>query len=349
MRRAAAPVLCLACFAAVAAALSHLTYSGLEVSAGAKGSYFTQHKDDYDLIFVGSSHFLMGIIPRHFDAEMAARGVSVRSFNFGLPAMRSHETSYVLRKVLGLRPRRLRYVVVEMDLFSPLIHPRHEFNRRVIAWHDLPTTLSVLQSALLADQPAPQTARQLWLHARHFAARGTAVGQGPRLLRALAGPVPSRAREVADLDRWQGYRPAEERLRQGRDDPERERYLAQRQAFERQLRRVADARAKARDDGGVLASYNLRALIAQRRSILRAGAVPLYVAHPSALVRSELAEIARRQLVAAFFFDDPGLYPELYAPPGRWDRQHLSEEGARRFTSLLAERLAAYLRRPQPS
>ncbi|MHC4384587.1 MAG: hypothetical protein ACYS0J_17355, partial [Planctomycetota bacterium] len=52
-----------------------------------KLDHFAEHKDEYDTIFLGSSHVYRGIDPEAFDRETAALGFPTRSFNFGAAGM----------------------------------------------------------------------------------------------------------------------------------------------------------------------------------------------------------------------------------------------------------------------
>lgn len=80
-----------------------------------KLAYFRQGKDSYDVLFFGSSRVVCGLVPRRFDAEMAALGFSVRSFNFAEYGMRPHEAEAVLDEVLAIAPARLRWAVIELN------------------------------------------------------------------------------------------------------------------------------------------------------------------------------------------------------------------------------------------
>jgi hypothetical protein len=85
-------------------------------------------------------------------------------------------------------------------------------------------------------------------------------------------------------------------------------------------------------------------LAAQQRLLGSAGITPTYVVGPNAQVWPHLLEVGRSGHVGRFlYFDSPGDYPELYREPYRWDEAHLASMGARRFTELLAERLAGDL------
>lgn len=55
---------------------------------GPKYGYFREHKDRYDVLFVGSSRFYHQIIPKQFDTRVGENGdARLRSFNFGYDGM----------------------------------------------------------------------------------------------------------------------------------------------------------------------------------------------------------------------------------------------------------------------
>ena len=154
---------------------------------GEKLAWFDAHRDDYDVLFVGSSRVFRGVVPEVFDREMARRGHPVRSFNFGVSGMAGYETSALARRILDDPPRRLRWVVVELDGWDPSLPPENRFKRRTVAWHDLAETLSAVRTAWASDRPALQRLDLTSSHLLHWAARSTGAGRG----RALLGEIGS--------------------------------------------------------------------------------------------------------------------------------------------------------------
>src|SRR6266404_2822951 len=77
--------------------------------------FFLQHRDDFDTLFIGSSRIRHQISPAIFDRTMGAAGFPTRTFNFGVNAMVPPEDGYVLERLLGARPRHLKWVFIELD------------------------------------------------------------------------------------------------------------------------------------------------------------------------------------------------------------------------------------------
>src|SRR5215470_2195631 len=65
--------------------------------------YFAAHKDEFDTLFVGSSHLYRDVVPEIFDETTAARGTPTHSFNLSLGGMRPPESIYFLEQALSAR------------------------------------------------------------------------------------------------------------------------------------------------------------------------------------------------------------------------------------------------------
>jgi hypothetical protein len=63
-----------------------------------KLAHFAAHRDEYDTLFLGSSHFYYQIIPSLFDGVAAENGYPTRSFNAGIAGMRPPEDGYLLER-----------------------------------------------------------------------------------------------------------------------------------------------------------------------------------------------------------------------------------------------------------
>ena len=120
-------LLCGVGFFGVSAAIRPLMPTPNEYGFDEKFEYFAEHKDEFDVLAIGSSRVWRGFIPEDFDAEMELRGESLRSYNLGVGGMRVWEMDYLLRQVLALKPAKLRYVFIEGGDWDP------EFASRVLA------------------------------------------------------------------------------------------------------------------------------------------------------------------------------------------------------------------------
>lgn len=296
--------------------------------------YFAAHKDDYDVVFVGSSRVERGVVPPLFDAELTARGRALRSFNFGVAGMEAHEANALVRRVLALAPARLRWVVVEVDGWDPALDPENRFKRRAVFWHDAAETWSALSSTAALAAPVAVCADLAATHLLHFAARSLALGRGPDAVRSLLGSAaPASSPELA---RWQGFEPYSETSY--RYNPLRRRFLDRLDEYREAVRRLED------DAGAAASPADVAAVRAQVAMILGAGRRPVYLVPPSPRAVPRLAG----DVPALLAFNRPRDYGELFAVERRFDREHLTQEGAERFTRLLAARFAAEVLAAEP-
>src|SRR6185295_4580036 len=98
-----------------------------------KWSYFARNRDRIDVLFVGSSRFYHQIIPAQFDAAVGEG----RSFNFGYDGMWPPESFYLLRRLLDLRPARLKWVVIDLMDINTQLDALNVSTLRMAYWHDL--------------------------------------------------------------------------------------------------------------------------------------------------------------------------------------------------------------------
>jgi len=295
-----------------------------------KLQFFTAHKDRYDLVFFGSSRVYRGIIPPLFDAEVAARGQAIHSFNFGIAGMQPHEANALIRRVLTLEPARLRWVVVELDEWDPDVHDENRFKRRGVFWHDLPETLSAMRSTLLLDAPATQRLDLLSMHALHLAVRTLGVGRGPDIVSRAIGADTASEASVSNLP-LQGYEPFSERSY--RSHPNRRQFLAHLDAYATDVARLSAENAKK----ATLRGYNLDALAGQIAMIRQAGAEPVHLIPPIPDATPQLFALLEQGHVPWLLaFNDPVLQHDLLDIDARFDREHLDQEGAESFTRKLA-------------
>lgn len=330
------------CFALTAALLGAIAPYPEMGDVDDKLRFFEAHRDDYDVLFFGSSRVFRGIVPEAFDAEMARRGRPVRSFNFGADGMGSHETAALVRRVLAMRPRRLTWVVVELDGWSAEILPENRFKTRMVFWHDRQETRAALGTVARSEPSRRRRLEPAADHLLHLAARASAAGRGRDLVRELrgrwSGAPAERRRTEEELATSGGFKPfSDSAYGTPSTHPFRRRFLELLPAYRLAVTRLPAAN---RTETG-LERYNVGAVTGQAAAIRRAGAVPVHLVTPTARPTPELYRLADAGHVPHLLaFNDPATYPGLFREEHRFDAEHLSTEGARRFSRLLAQRLA---------
>lgn len=300
-----------------------------------KHEAFARHGDEFDLVFVGTSR-----VYRQFDASLFDERASTllpelgdefRSFNFGVGGMRHPEMRHVVRWILERKPRKLRYLLIELvgelthDI-DGLLHERNAYTRRVIDWHSPDVTAFLLRAVWESDRLTTlEKTEAISSHLHHLAIRMCNVGYGVRALQTAFGG----ARSGRWLDpAWNGHQYLE-------DDPEGNPVKPQRLP-----RIVAPARLEllAQPKGGSPNAILSASLAEMTEEVVAAGVVPIFVLMPPHWFDDLLAYDGEHThgLPALLGYRDPERYPEFYDPDHFYNFNHLNTAGSR----LLTERIA---------
>jgi hypothetical protein len=292
----------------------------------AKLEFFAQHKDEFDTVIVGTSRLYYSVSPELFDRTTRENGLPTRTFNFGVDGMHPPENFYVLDRILKTKPRKLKWVVLEMGE----VQTKWDSvlgTQRAVYWHDWPRTALTLKKALNPRGQANwlvQTSR-LWLARRDLFSNLFLFGK-----------------KFANVGRASDFFPSEERARFLDADselgPSRDGYRiagaampAERATvFQQDLaREVSEARPKFLDPTTDQAYRDSAARIRQFH------AEPVFVVAPIILQ----SEVRFRKSAPAplLSFNDSRKYPALFDSRVRIDDAHVTREGAEEFTILLAQ------------
>src|SRR6476469_1089570 len=104
----------LAAFIATSALVHSLLPPMVPKGIAAKLKYFSEHKDEFDTVIVGTSQLYYSVSPKTFDATTQENGMPTRSFNFGIDGMHPPENFYVLDQILKTKPKNLKSVLLEL-------------------------------------------------------------------------------------------------------------------------------------------------------------------------------------------------------------------------------------------
>lgn len=302
-----------------------------------KLDYLASHAGEFDTLLLGSSRTFRQIIPEIFDAEMAAGGFPVRSFNLGIDGMRPPEDTYLLEKVLALRRKPLRFVVVECNALRLKPRPEDRDTVRVVYWHDWRRLVALYRNAFLSDpkkrswrgrfEKIGETFPDFWEHARYFAQKSTSQGRAHEMLYEWISPVPIEPPPLWDLGaRLDGYKPA----------PQSEQEMS---AREQAL--YASDMAKMRDQSvrqyaGDPASQDE---VAYKKQLIEAAGAKMILVIPPYLGERFFVPDPKSGVPPALNFANPESYPELFAPEHRADAGHTNTAGSRIFTRLVVKEL----------
>jgi hypothetical protein len=312
---------------------------------GPKLEHLRAHGDDYNVLFVGSSYVHRDFAPETFDAEMARRGLAVRSFNMGVPGMDPPETYFVVREALAERPTGLVCVLIELDYYRTVIRERDLHTRRNDYWHDGYYTAQAIRSLLEQPVDAGLKAKSAARHIEAFGRNSLHAGRGLLYVLTATGRMPDEQDRILALgpagDGFTALDDANTRLAELRSE------LFTGLEIDVFAEKVEALKAGAtRETTGVRTPTRaqVEALAEIVRIIRGAGAHPVLVVPPCLDARAELIALARDTIDAdVLVFNDPNRFPALYATENRFDVGHLNKSGAVAFSKSLAEALAPIL------
>jgi hypothetical protein len=303
----------------------------------AKLNFFTEHKDEFDTLFLGTSRFQYAISPEIFDQITRENGEPTRAFNFGIDGMHPPENFYVLEQILKTKPRRLKWVFIEVSDIQAKWSDNVLGTQRLVYWHDWPRTALTLKKASDPRGNARWYAKlaRLWLARRDFATNLALFGkQFSNVGRAAdfcsSQNIQSAAAVAVELGpRRDGYRLAGDAM------------SAERAARFKEVlaREVADARPKLIDP------YAEQAYRAAAAEIREAGASTVFVVTP-VIWQSPLRFRRSPPPGPLFLFNKSKTYPQLYDTSGRIDEGHLTRPASEEFTRLLAQEFVLHTRQP---
>jgi hypothetical protein len=326
----------LAAFTATSAAIRALLPPMIPKGIAAKLKFFSDHKDEFDTVVVGTSRLYYSVSPEIFDATTRESGLSTRTFNFGIDGMHPPENFYVLEQILKTNPRNLKWVLFELgDIQTKWDNMLG--TQRAVYWHDWPRTRLTLKKALNPRGNANWLIKltRLWLARRDFISNLTLFGKRFANVGRAADLLPAADRErfsdaASELGpHGDGYRLAGDAM------------SAERAAsFQERLgREISEASQKYLDPA---TESGYRNAAGQIRS---AGAAPIFVVTPIIFqTTSRFRQSPPPAPVIAF--NDARKYPAFYDVKLRIDDGHLTRPGAENLARVLAQEFVRRVRQP---
>jgi hypothetical protein len=291
---------------------------------------------EYDAIFIGSSRIYRAFDPNQFADLTSKQGQQLNAYNFGVPGLRPHEMQLQLDNIVAAKPRKLKYVLIElMEWYPPILNDLKNSDRTV-HWHTLGNTVSAIQTVWLQKISLSKRLDQSLVHADRWLKRFTNYGRGlQRIAQLNALPV-----QTTTLKRQHGFVSTDQE-RGPYFDRRRETFLKKYRDVS--LKQIAEIDAKNRETGS-LEEFPLNALLKQQRKLKRAGLTPIYVL-PNVRWGTPGLHLLKSQehLDNILIFNLRSEYPELYVEEHYFDRGHLNAKGASHFTRLLADQLSSLL------
>jgi hypothetical protein len=307
---------------------------------------FTRHKDDFDTVFVGSSHIYHQVSPTIFDSVMRNNGQATHSFNFGVDAMHLPESGYALERLLKTKPRNLKWVFIELDEMQVGRFHEQSGTLRALYWHDWKRTSLVLRKILAAGRFGKWIANPKRLRDLLFPRKGREQTHDLFFFHAelFAKNFANVGRKV-DASRWFSHskekEPPAKELGPGGDGyfPAKNQMSAKdAMAYE-----VALERAMAEKKPKYVSSYTEEACRQCAEAIRKVGATPIFLVTPITQ-QSEFRFRGNPDIPGEIIsLNDAKTYPSLYRTTVRAEATHLNIIGAEEFTHVVAQNFARLL------
>jgi hypothetical protein len=315
-----------------------LPFPELDGGVSQKFRFFSERKDEFDTLFIGSSRIYFQISPAVFDRVTAEGGLPTHSFNFGIGGMFLPESAYLLEQILNLKPRNLKQIFIEYDEMETKWSTENQTSRRALYWADWKRVSLVLRKLtdagigplwlpnpaklrdiVLRQKDEKNTRSLLTFYATQFERNYTNVASAADILDYFLGRDTNERRASYLGAASDGYL-----ARPGRMSS------SQTEAYERGL---AVAMAQARTSP--LSPYALEAYRQCVKEVRNIGATPIFLITPNT-TQINIATESTGAPGVVMAFNNPQAYPSLYRSDVRRDGQHLTKSGAEEFTRMVA-------------
>ncbi len=299
-----------------------------------KLAWLKLHADDYDTLFVGTSHIYRQIDPATFDHATAEFGRSTHSFNAGVDGMQPPEDAYLLDQILNYHPKQLRWVFIEAGQVRVPIDPAKRGTERAVYWHDW-ERLSLIFKESVAVKKAKHLRGTLKAlvtplglfcdHLGMFVTNMSNLGRGSALVEWITQDEKPPVSWIALGPNHDGYLGIEGNAMNDKDLADYRREMAARKG------------QPIRTEPG--SKTDREALLRMVRKIEAIGAVPIIIVPP--IIPPPLFRPALEgRAIDLLDFSEIERYPDLYSEPSRMNASHLNATGAVAFSKALAERFA---------
>ncbi len=326
----------------------------------ARFAYFADHRDEFDVLFIGNSRVRHHVDPEVFDQRMKELGKPSHSFNFGLGSVNNTESLFLVDQVLALKPDKLRLVIVDPGDQRTGVRKKNAMSERFIAWHDLAHTLeighAISQRKLSTAKQYEKLYAKLKPHLLAFFYNTTNYGRGASwvayMLRRL-GPLTGSESELdanyrvhlEHIAKRRGFVPMTDKvglpefLEKGTLKTVRRNRRAFRRSSKRAMRKVKRRLAAGRRRKRKLTPYERRyaqALVALGEKY---GVELIVLLNPRPDTGGDHLRRAAAAGVLPKFLDysDPRAFPAYFDPKNRFEGSHLHAKATPAFTKLLAD------------
>lgn len=316
-----------------------------------KLDHFAAEKDEYEVLFLGSSRMYRHLIPKTFDREMDAYGHELDSFNFGVYSMKFAESYFILNKLLDLKPKNLQYIFMDYG-WDFRVGADNWRTDRGSHHHTFARSTWIFQSILKSQEDSViRKAFLLFDNAVPLVYNYSNTGKLKELLQSwerfgseVSATKPNSEQGYQEPDK-DGYFPIEKE-KDPSFEKRRQKLLQELDEYEQSKPKLSKIKTKTKQG---LSKYELTEIEKLTTKLEQQGIKIIWVNSP--VVRGKTANRQFRldnsyqdgSIQNLISFSDPEQYPTLFQFSKRFDWQHLNQKGSEEFTKLLTKDFAKKL------
>ncbi|MEH2171903.1 hypothetical protein [Nostoc sp.] len=314
-----------------------------------KFQYFAEHKDDYDVIFLGPSTTYQGVIPKVFDETMTSNGKSIKSFNFGIMAANAVEMDFYLQKILALKPANLKWIF--LDCLVDFFMEEAPTAAKNVYWHTPVKTIENFQLISESTSTLKEKISGFYANSVSFLYRSLGIGYFSNFWQQKSEVLP-KGISAEKLIQEAGYYAMDWLENSAK---RREIFISNYlESYEEQLKQSKSG-AFFR---GNISTYPLNSSIIKiiqkiasriesQEEIGQIKVKPIFLIPPVLNTDFNNSAITTAYNIGyistLFAFNKPNTFTTLYEVNRRADGRHLNQQGAQEFTRILAAEFAKYL------
>lgn len=320
-----------------------------------KLDYFEADKDEYEVLFLGSSRMYRHLIPTTFDQEMADQGYELDSFNFGVYSMKFAESYFVLNKILALKPKNLQYIFMDYAWHFKVGSDNWRTDRGA-HYHTFSHSLWIFQSILKSQEDSvinkaillfDNTVPLLYNYSN--TSKLKELVQSWKLFGSKVSATESNSEQGYQEPNQDGYFSIE-RENDPSFEQRRLKLLQELDEYKQSKRKLGKIKTQTKRG---LSKYELAEIEKLTNKLEQEGIKIIWVNSPvvrgTTLKRqlrldNSYQKGSIRNLIS---LNDPAQYPSLFQSSHRFDWQHLNEKGSEEFTKILTGDFAQKLEREE--
>lgn len=313
--------------------------------------YWEKHKDEFDVLFIGSSLIVRHIKPLLFDKMTTENGLKTTSFNLGFSGAALLETYTFIKKIISKKPKKLKYVVINLDRLLKTDHDKDSpstLSRTTIEWHNYYSTYLAVEAVLDSKHSVFEKISLVKTHIYLYILKLFNVARLYDVLDASFKDDRTSTNNQntylgKDLDGFVQVNLMGEYFTETK-----KKFIEEKSNYENSILDENKRQPSDRIGRVVYEKQEIKVVYEIDNYLRKNGVLPIFVLTPVFEVERHFRKLADNGVLSnrILIYNDPVKFSELYKFENRFDWIHLDEKGAFLFSEMFAKDFA-YLVRSQ--